>query len=66
MPRGRVADPPAPHGTRARYNHRSTPCRCAACRLANRTYMAQYRTGERPGSVSVAGAVDQPVSRRYL
>lgn len=35
--------PVAPHGTRARYCHWTQPCRCGACREANRRYMAAYR-----------------------
>jgi hypothetical protein len=36
--------PVAPHGTRARYCHWTEPCRCPACREANRRYMVGYRS----------------------
>jgi hypothetical protein len=32
-----------PHGTRARYLHRTLTCRCAACTAENTAYMADYR-----------------------
>lgn len=35
-----------PHGTRARYNHRSDPCRCPACTEANTTYERHRRAEE--------------------
>lgn len=35
-----------PHGTRARYNHRSEPCRCAACTEANTIYERDRRQAE--------------------
>jgi hypothetical protein len=45
----------APHGTRARYNHRTDPCHCPACTEANTLYERERRrdaarqaTGERP------------------
>jgi hypothetical protein len=71
VPRGRVAQPLPPHGTRARYNARHDPCRCASCKLANRAYMRSYRQagpdGPRPGSVSIATRVAETrVSARYL
>ena len=44
VPRGRPAAPVPPHGTRARYNHRTDPCRCTRCRVANTRYIAAYRT----------------------
>lgn len=33
----------APHGTRERYQHRTDPCRCAACREANAAFQREYR-----------------------
>ena len=35
-----------PHGTRARYNHRSEPCRCSACTEANTVYERERRQEE--------------------
>jgi hypothetical protein len=40
--------PLPPHGTRARYNHRTAGCRCAPCRDANNRYMTVYRAGGVP------------------
>lgn len=36
-----------PHGTRARYHHRSETCRCDRCRAANREYIAENRAHHR-------------------
>lgn len=42
MARARRAPIP-PHGTRARYVHRSMPCRCVECCTAQRRYMEVWR-----------------------
>ena len=36
-----------PHGTRRRYQWRPDPCRCGACRGANRDTVAMYRARHR-------------------
>jgi hypothetical protein len=43
-PYGRAGRPnPPDHGTRARYNSITTPCRCARCRAANAAYQNARR-----------------------
>jgi hypothetical protein len=48
----------APHGTRARYEHRTNPCHCALCTEANRNYQRGYRLHLRGSDLSafVAGS----------
>lgn len=47
---GYLAPGTPPHGSRARYTHRTHPCRCRRCREANtrwkRGYVAQRRTAD--------------------
>ena len=33
-----------PHGTRARYQHRTEPCHCGACTEANTKAVAEWRS----------------------
>ena len=63
VPRGRVATDPAPHGTRARYNHRPQPCRCLKCKAANARYQAAYR-GRARAAVDEHQADAQPTLAR--
>lgn len=48
-----------PHGTRARYNHRTEPCRCSACREANAAYQQVRRNPVRRYSSGVVPVVDK-------
>lgn len=51
--------PDPPHGTRARYNSRYGPCRCATCNAANTEYMRRYRNGR----VAAGGTTKVGVAR---
>jgi hypothetical protein len=72
MTGGRMAEAAAPHGTRARYNSRTRPCRCGLCQSANARYMIRYREAKRhPGPpLPLAGrdvaVVDVDVKGRML
>lgn len=46
-----------PHGSRARYLHRSLGCRCAACRQANTVYQAGYRLRVRRAAAARQAAI---------
>lgn len=48
-----------PHGTRARYNSRTEPCRCSACREANAAYQQSRRNPVRRLPSGVAPVVDK-------
>lgn len=41
--RGRPAGPLPDHGTRARYQHRTTPCHCDRCKAANTVAVRTWR-----------------------
>jgi hypothetical protein len=43
VPRGPLAQPAPAHGTPARYNHKTDPCRCPRCTQANTRYIRSYR-----------------------
>jgi hypothetical protein len=49
----------APHGTRARYNHRTDPCHCIACREANARYQQSRRNPVRRHPAGVVPVVDK-------
>ena len=46
-----------PHGTRARYNHRTDPCRCAACTEANTLDARERRAEEAARAAEAARGV---------
>ena len=37
--RGKLRKPLPEHGTRQRYRHRIYPCKCDACKMANKIYL---------------------------
>jgi hypothetical protein len=68
VPRGSLAQPPPPHGTRARYNLKRSPCRCPACCQANTRYIRSYRHRNDGPTLPLAGrnVVDVEVKSRVL
>jgi hypothetical protein len=68
VPRGSVAQPPPPHGTRARYNLKRSPCRCTACCQANTRYIRAYRLRNDGPTLPLAGrnVIDVEVKGRVL
>ena len=63
-----MAEAAAPHGTRARYNSRTRPCRCGLCQSANARYMRRYRAGDPGPTLPTVGrdVVDLEVKGRVL
>lgn len=68
VPRGSLAQPAPPHGTRARYNLKRSPCRCSACCQANTRYIRSYRhrTDGPTLPFTSRGVVDVEVKGRVL
>ncbi len=66
--RGRVAVALPSHGTRARYNNRTNPCRCPECTAANARYMRGYRNRPTGPSLPLAhrDVTDVEVKGRIL
>lgn len=68
VPRGSTAQPAPPHGTRARYNLKRSPCRCPSCCQANTRYIRAYRLRNDGPTLPLAGrnVIDVEVKSRVL